>query len=467
LADKLALYLDLVHRVLTGLAKVRLASGAWLDSESEEEARETQVFKIGECLRPFYLAQQSFPQGGLLLPQDILHKDTEFFLKQITKFGFFPSPYSPIPGSGDQYTDFAAFVLDFSGLVHQFWRDKSPSSQRIVNQSRLAAERAIEFLLDPHNCFVDDNGCRWGGTNKYKRVRRTEEFYTDTYFTSVVALALNGAIESPLLNLSKSRKEDVRNRICLAVNWIADRFDGACITGDEAKSNRKLLYTTWGLRALIETRELQDGIVSKRILQAVTNAYLDLLRERHEFNFEQEYLTILSEEVDQPLYYEDRSGLGGILLTLARLRDVPDLEGILEATSYPRLLERVFNSVMSLRNPGTGLWYNQQLTLSSHSYLTEAFLLLHHGKDVVRNLEVSGYLIRTAIKETLTDETIISSLQQAVVDRLLRLMENAERSRAIEESFMKIVPAKQRTRPQNKSSSKVKRSKKGVGRPKN
>lgn len=419
-------------------------AGAWLDSESEEQARETQVFKIGECLRPFYLAAQKAPNqfDEPLLPREILFKDTDFFLKQVSKTGFFPSPYSPIPGSIDQYTDFAAFVLSFCGLAHEFWRDGSARGKRIVELSTAMAEKALEFLLRQENCLIDESGCRWGGTNKYRRVRKTQEIYTDTYFTSVIVLALHEAIDNPALNLSASRKEEIRNRIRQAGKWIADRFDGQFIAGDENKANRKLLYTTWGLRALVDTHQTQDKI-SKKLLQAVANAYIDVLRERKEFTYEQEYLTILSEEVDQPLYYEDRSGLGGILLTLTSLRDVSDLEHLLEDSSYSRLFERVFNSVMSLRNPGTGLWYNQQFILSIHSYLTEAFLTLEErSKGFGSKLEVSGYILRAAVKETLTDETIINSLQQAVYDRLLRLVEAAEQGRTIEEEMGNLLSTK-------------------------
>jgi hypothetical protein len=219
------------------------------------------------------------------------------------------------------------------------------------------------------------------------------------------------------------------------------------------------LYTTWGLRALVGIYQTQDRNISKRLLQAITNAYLDILRERKEFPFEQEYLTIVSEEVDQPLYYEDRSGLGGILLTLACLREISDLEHILEEASYAHMLERAFNSVLSLRNPGTGLWYNQQFILSIHSYLTEAFLILgQRGKGFGGKLEVSGYMVRAAVKETLTDETIINSLQQAVYDRLLRLIEATEQGRTIEEGLNNFLSTANEKKSTKGVSSNGKRS---------
>lgn len=436
--ERLSPYLELVENVLSGLAKVRMDAGAWVDSESEEQARETQVFKIGECLRPFYLAAHEAPElfSTPLLQRDLLLRDTESVLKQVAKIGFFPSPYSPIPGSLDQYTDFAAFVLDFCGLAFEFWKDTTAAGKRVADASRAMGEKAIDFLLNSDNCLVDDNGCRWGGTKKYRRLKRTEEIYTDTYFTSVVVLGLNKAVSNTSFDFSTTKKDLIRTRVSQGVQWISDRFDGKLITGDEGKANRKLLYTTWGLRALVETSNGHAKHVNKRLLEAITNAYIDALREPNQLTQQQEYLTVLSEEVEPPMYYEDRSGLGGILLTLASLGDVPDLEHLLDKAAYPRLLERVFNSVLAHRNPGSGLWYNNQLILSIHSYLTEAFLLLHRrGDGFGSRLDVSGYMVRAAVKETLMDDTVISSLQQAVYDRLLRQLEAADKGRTIDQEL--------------------------------
>ncbi len=411
---------------------------AWLDSESEEQARETQVFKIGECLRPFYLAAAQAPEQFAIpaLPRDLLLKDTEFVLKQVTRTGFFPSPYSPIPGSVDQYTDFAAFTLDFCSLAYEFWNDNTAVGRRIAEATKPLAERAVEFLVNPDNCLVDDNGCRWGGTKKFSREKRVEEFYTDTYFTSVVILELNKTLHQSPFSFSATLKDQMRTRVQQGAQWIAARFDGKFITGDEGKINRKLLYTTWGLRALVEVHNSQAKTVNKKLLEAIANAYIDALRETTQLTQQQEYLTVLSEEVEPPMYYEDRSGLAGVLLTLGSLGDVPDLEHVLDKASYPRLLERVSNSVLILRNSSNGLWYTNQLILSIHSYLTEAFLLLHRRSDGFGGrLDVSGYMIRAAVRETLMDDAVITNLQQAVYDRLLRLLEDAEKGRAIQEGL--------------------------------
>ncbi len=429
-------YSDLIQKILRGLAKIRMDAGAWIDSESEEAGKETQVFKISECLRPFYLASSiSADLRPFPLSNDLLYKDTALCLRQINKVGFFPSPYSPIPGALDQYTDFAAFTLDFCDLVYNFWSDIPGRGKTLADLSGVVAQRAVDFLLTPDNYLFDVKGCRWGGTNKYKRSKIVEEFYTDTYFTALVVLALNNVIKSPVMSLGDSRKNEIKLRISQAVSWIADRFDGDFITGDEEKSNRKLLYSTWGLRALIETYQIHDKSMKGRI-KTIANAYLTELRNRKEFTYEQVYLTILSEDVGEPLYYDDRSGLGGILLTLISLGDVSDLEQLLESTEYALLLERVFSAVLSLRDPISGLWYNQQLILSIHSYLTEALLKLDkQGIGFSSRLEVSSYLIRAAVKEVLTDETIINSLQQAVFERLLRLIERSKQERTIDQQM--------------------------------
>lgn len=87
-------YIELLQKILAGMAKVRMDAGAWLDSESEELERESQAFKIGECLRPFYMAARSAPEQFEQLPlsRDTLLKDTDYFFKSLEKEGFFPSP---------------------------------------------------------------------------------------------------------------------------------------------------------------------------------------------------------------------------------------------------------------------------------------------------------------------------------------------------------------------------------------
>ncbi len=246
-------------------------------------------------------------------------------------------------------------------------------------------------------------------------------------------------MNSEVLKLGESRKEEIKQRIKDASRWIVGRFDDQLITGGEDRSNRKLLYTTWGLRALVETLSIQDKS-TKAAVPEIAIAYLNALNDRRSFAYEQEYLTILSQEVDQPLYYEDRSGLGGILLTLASLRGSSELERILEEHSYSSLLDRVLNSILGLRDSSIGLWYNQQFILSIHSYLTEAFLRLdRYTKGVGSKLEVSGYLLRMAVKETLMDETVINSLQTAIYDRVLRFVEKADQSRTIDEGFNRLV----------------------------
>ncbi len=417
-----------------------MAESAWIDSESEEQGRETQAFKLGECLRPFYQAAHEVPDafGTPILARRILFRDTQSFFKLVERDGFFPSPYSPIPESGDQYTDFAAFVLEFCGLVNTFWRRQSSVSP-LPSRSKTLAKKALNFLMHHDHCLEDEKNCRWGGTNKYARVKKSRELYTSTYFTSMVVIALTNAIKSEALNLPISKQEEVRKRIRKAGNWIVERFDGQALTGDELKTDRKTLYTTWGLRALSESYSLQDTLVRKRI-PAIANAYLDSLGSIPQFGLEQDYVTILSAAVDVPLYYEDRSGLAGVLLTLGSLQRVPQLEALLIETPYSLIVEKVFNSVLSLRDPTTSLWYKQQLILSINSYLASAFLALDRsGKGLNNTVEISGFMIRRAIQETLSDEAIIAALQQTVYEKLLRQVESAVKERKLQEGINKLI----------------------------
>jgi hypothetical protein len=460
-------YLELAKEILTGLDKVRRDAGAWIDSESEELERETQAFKVAECLRPFYLAAHHLPNSKEIipLPIDILSKDTEAFFRIVKRDGFFPSPYSPIPGATDQYIDFASFVLEFCALAYDFWQGETPRG-RLVASAKELAQTALAFLLKPEHRLSDEEGCRWGGTSKFSRFRKTNEIYTDCYFTSNVILALHNTLEHPVLGLPLNEQDEIRNIIRQAGKWIAHRFDGQFITGDEGKTNRALLHSTWGLRALAETYHTQEPS-TRKIVPSLCNAYLDVLQARLEsegLSLQQEYLTILSEDVDAPLYYEDRSALGGILITLALLRDLTDIERLLEELSYNLKLEQVLNSIMMLRNPATGLWYRQGLILSIHSYLTEAFLLLHRrGKGLGRKIEISGHMVRTAVREIFSDETILAGLQEAIYQRLLRIVDNIEKERAVQSGIDKLLlppPEPSRRRSASTPSKKVSQTQK-------
>jgi hypothetical protein len=437
-------YLELVAAILSGLGKVRAESGAWIDSESEELERETQVFKIGECLRPFYLTARHLPNraGLITLPEDILAKDTQTVYRIVKRDGFFPSPYSQIPGAKDQYIDFACFILEFSALAYDFWTDSHHRRPRLAKLSQEMAAASLLFLLKPDHRLSTDDGTRWGGTTKYSRIRKTQELFTDSFFTSTAILSLNATLEHPVLDLRVGKQDEIRNIIREAGTWIAHRFDNSYITGNERNTNRALLHSTWGLRALVETYHTQDPNIRK-LVPAMVNAYLKVLESllgTVDFSLQQEYLTILSEDVDAPLYYEDRSALGGILLTLVSLRNLPDLEALLEGLKYDLKLEQVLNAIQLLRNPSTGLWYRQGLILSIHSYLVEAFLSLsRRGKGLGRRLEISGHMIRTAVRQTFEDEAVVTGLQEAVYQRLLRLVDAAENERLLQQGLDSLV----------------------------
>ena len=86
--------IEMVKNILMAMAKIRNEMKAWRDAE--EETVGTQVFKIGESIRAFYLAAVYAPASFETLPlsRALLYRDTRFFFSTVKKYGFFPSPYS-------------------------------------------------------------------------------------------------------------------------------------------------------------------------------------------------------------------------------------------------------------------------------------------------------------------------------------------------------------------------------------
>lgn len=415
------LYHQIIRSMLTSLSKSRIEKNGWEDAE--EESGGTQVFKIAESLRPFYLYALSKPQESLILKPDILKRDTEFIFKTVHKNGFFPSPYSAAD-TNDQYTDFAAFMLEFSSLFYQWSLKKTAGSTWNLNSSaREIARKAFDFLCEPAHRLEDDKYARWGGTTKPSRQGKAgvTQFLTDTYFTAVVIIALEKAIASSVLSLKEKEKDNARRLIQKAGAWLADRSDRNLITGDEACTDRKLLYTTWGLRALVDTYDLQEPYV-RQIVKGFIPAYLDAINElidKGPIAIRQDYLQVFSTDLDTSLPYEDRSSWAGILLTLLSLSTVNDFQVLLEDSSFIRIQDTVLNGLMALRDTVSDLWYKEFPILSIHSYITEALLNLLHGKQTLRySFDVTAALVARTLKETIEDPRILKSLQQVFYEKL-------------------------------------------------
>ena len=350
--------LQIVESILQGLSNVRLGKKGWVDSEVEILEVESLVFKKSESIRPFLLAFESYPDqfDHLTFDNEFLLKDIDDIFKNVRKSGFYPSPYSPIPEVDDQFTDFAAFLLDFSDLVYKFSENRKIPS--LSKQAQSIAQKAFNFLTDPKNFSSTDKTCCWAGTNQYFRETKVKEYYTDTYFTSVVIIALHRVLERPVLNLSENERNKIRGIIRNAGRWITARESEGLLAGDEKRTLKKIIYSTWGIRALVETYDTQDTEVRNKTHSLVTRYIREVEGKFTEegVSLGQEYFTILSPTVDQPLYYEDRSDWGGIFLTLISLRKVPDIELIVEETNYKQLVEAVYNGILSIRNPSTKLW---------------------------------------------------------------------------------------------------------------
>jgi len=436
--------LQLVESILKGLAKVRVQRNGWFDSEVEVVEVESLAFKIGESIRPFLLAKQYDPEAFSSIPleEQILVRDITFVLKKVIKQGFYPSPYSPIPEVKDQYTDFAAFSLEFADLVYGLV--DSLGTKSLPQLSQKVASKALSFLTDEKNYLSDAKGIRWAGTSTYRRERKVTEYYTDVYFTSVAIISLRKVLERPVLDLNERQKDKLRGLIRNAGKWIVSRVDNrGLITGDEKKNIQKLIYTTWGLRALVETNDTQEEVVRNQFNPMIT-AYLGEIERKLDqegVSLGQEYFTILSPTVDEPLYYEDRSDWGGILLTLISLRKIPGADSFLENTSYRNILDEVYNGLMSLRNPVSSLWYKDTFILSIHSYLIEAFLAYEKfSKDFGVAIGITSGMLRKAIKETFLDESFLSSLQHLVYSKLSGISKTRRQDLIIDKALAQAVP---------------------------
>lgn len=440
--EKDSLYYQIIRSMLESLAKSRTERGAWKDAEEESEG--TQVFKVAESLRPFYLYALREPTESLILSPEILKADTEFIFKTVRKNGFFPSPYSPVE-TGDQYTDFAAFMLEFADLFFRCSRNKKISSYNwgLNKAAGEIARKAFDFLFDPANRLEDDQHIRWGGTPTHSLPGRagTTTFYTDTYFTAIVVIALNNAIESPALALHENEKDNVKRIIQKAGAWIADRGDRNLLTGDEKRTSRKLFYTTWGLRALADTYDLQDTDI-RQLIKSYIPAYLEALEEiikQGPIAITQDYLSACSTELETSLPYEERSSWAGVLLSLLSLSNINEFQALLEECSYLHILDTVLNGILALRDTASDLWYKEYPILSIHSYLAEAFLHLQHGEQALRySFNVTASLVARTMKETIEDPRIVKAIQQVFYERLNRNARMKAQAEQINDKFTRL-----------------------------
>lgn len=310
---------ETLRSMLDALAKVRAEKKGWFDAE-EEEVSGTQVFKIGEALRPFIMvaAQQFNPPIKNPLPKNILMHDTKAFFAGIEKQGFFPSPY-PAVESNDQYMDFAAFALEFSELVYRSQEMDGAETEKIRKSAKNCFNKALDFLTDSKHYIEDEAGVRWAGTSTHSRATKKGNVtvvFSNTYFTALVVSALNRAKENANIPLSEEKKSLVADLTRKAGKWLAARENKGLLSGDEKKEDQQLLNTTLGVKALAETYHEQDSSV-RNVLKAVAAAYIrtlkDLIASRG-VTITQNYIYVYSSDVETSLQYEERQSWAGMLL---------------------------------------------------------------------------------------------------------------------------------------------------------
>jgi hypothetical protein len=438
--------LQIVRSMLEGLAEVRTSKGGWIDGEQETVEEETLAFKAAESLRCFLIANSLAPDAFSDLPLEptVLISDIKQVFQDVKAEGFFPSPYSPIPDVADEYMDFAAFCLEFSHLAYKY--AETSHHKELQGPAKATAKKAHAFLTNGKHFQKDGNGCRWAATPLLKRTTKKGlvEFFTNAYFTSIVILSLWNTLESPVLGLPLTKRREVEELIREAGKWLVGRLDpsSGLLTGDEKKTRRELLFSTWGLQALACTYKIHVEEVKSSIWPLVS-AYLKAIEQRinesSSVSIGQEYLYVLSPTVEEQLPYEERSDWGGIFLTLISLQSLPEAEEQLETLHYKLILDNVYSGILKLRNPKTKVWYRDFFILSVHHYLAEGFVLYDKRvKEFGLELAVTPGVLRRSLKETLSDDSVLSMLQEALYNQILKTAQRTRQDRTILEKFEEL-----------------------------
>lgn len=417
---------ELLASLLSSLAKKRMEQRSW--SDAEQDAGGTQVFKLGEALRPFYLvlAERPGQYDDHLLGKRVLVADTQRFFKAVQKQQFFPSPYSAVE-SDDQYTDFAAFTLELGDLVLRAHKQNYRIPATLLALVEETIRLAIAFLTDPKHYRGDDDGVRWAGTSTHSLTvkRRATQSFTDVYFTSTVMLGLKRIAELPADLANKVAKDRAAALISRAGKWIAGRANASkLLAGDEDRSNLRLLYTTWGLRALAETYSLQE-LATQNATKSIAVAYLGALAKELSAKgiaITQDYLDICSTEFETKFQYEERSSWAGVLLSLLSLSRVQEFEALLDETDFPKLLDTVYQGLLSLRDPATDLWYNEYFIISIHAFIAEALLRMSAAQPSIGySFPITSSMVGRAVKAALEDSRLSKLLHLLVYENLQRV----------------------------------------------
>lgn len=436
---------QIISTTLKSLAQIRIDKGAWEDSETESTEKETLAYKIGESIRPFLIAKNSGIQGleTNYLEDDIIISDLASVFSSVKRDSFYPSPYSPIPNPKEQYVDFCCFIINLSLEIDQLNFFGTKISQKEVNE---CLEKAIKFLLNPNQFYSDPKYCCWGGTSKYFVKRMSQKkYYTDTYFTSLVVLSLyrlySYKTHALKININKDEIKKVIQKACM---WIIDREKNNLLCGNEDntadRTEKSLMYTAWGLRAIITAQDLLPVDCIEKSIH-IAHKYIETINTYlpEEAQIIQNYIDVVSPTNNNPLYYEERSGIAGFLFPLLIMQNSDKFNEVTQKEEYRQALVKVFTQIVKLMNPTTNLWYNNYFILSIHHYIAEAFISFTKEiqQESYENFEINAISLRSIMKEVLEDKSVFDKIYDAFYEKLM--MRNKNSSREVIENSLNDI----------------------------
>lgn len=413
----------LVKDALLGLAKIRNENGNWIDSESESEAV-SQAYKRLNALSCF-LATKPYPAIWNFVAQETrswLRQDLEKVMIFIQEEGFNPIPYAGVISPGLVFFDFACDVLSFCGdLADAFAEDA-----QLMDKAKECSIKAFEELTGEGHFYRDESGCAWAPTPRFEDRRKAPAY--NTYFTSLFSLAIYRGLNQPLVKEwwgeeRCSRGLTLAREACRYL--LAAANNGQIMpTTDIDPTNvalfEKLIYTCWGLRALLTCWEWLDAS-QQNMVKPVAQGFLQLMESSwSEKAFDHKAILPNGDEST----YEHRTSLGGLITTLAELkrRNISDLQLSLHNIAYKH-----YRLLLDYRDAATHLWYSEMDEVASMPYIINDLLLFGDAfGDLDKDLNIPIPELKTQVEDILKKSNIIENIAEIITRGLSTMADSSE-----------------------------------------